>query len=135
MDGLSFAPPHLFARRSFERRLQLEGVNTLQPCIGTVTVPCALAETPRHERGPSDFARAFAKPPPPHPPLPVPPHPAGAGAVSPRVHYGIGSGHSPRHHTHFSLGSSIGLKAGTRMGWLPGPSGAWRIEEPPAKRF
>ena len=132
-DTLSAMPPisqpfcasHVFGRHNFEKRLQME---RLQMAITKPNIVPTLTPMPRGNpvlASPRsvDFATAFAKP---------------DQMSSPRVHYAIGSGLSPRHHSHFSMGSSPVLKAGTRMGWWPNGSGglaAWRQEEPYKERF
>ena len=119
-------PPSLFGRYSFERRLQIETLNAAaQPLTSGVALP-SLA-SPRQLAFAERFAQASPRP-----------EPSGALAApfgTPRVHYSKGAANSPRYHSHFTLGSSPCLKAGTRMGWFPSPAGGWAVEEPSHHRF
>ena len=122
--------PHVFGRFSFERRLQLETLNhAAQPLISSVAMPSMAS--PRHETG---FAMAFARLSPEGNSAAKQPFATDASTLfSPRVIYGRGSANSPRWSSHFSGGSSVSLKAGTRMGFGP-PGISWQREEPAFKR-
>ena len=80
------------------------------------------------------FAAAFSQASPMPPGAPTLHMPEMTSFSSPRVHYGKGAANSPRYHSHFNSGGTV-LKAGTRMGWWPSPSGAWNTEEPSHHRF
>ena len=158
----TFVPPHVFGRCSFERRLQLEALGSEVPSKGrlaqialpSIVSPRQLAfeqafaqqSQPQVQQPRQEPQQPPAAPPPPQPALPVPPPPPpslpGAALLpapdhmsfSPRVRYGKGSAHSPRHQSHFAIGSSPMLKPGTRFSWCP-PGGAWKQEEAHHQRF
>ena len=141
--------PHVFGRYSFERRLQIETLNrAAQPNVATLPMPSlalpmmtsprqpemgfAQAFAKHHAESPrTQFSEGFAKH---HAESPRTQFSEGAALFSPRVHYGIGGANSPRFHSHFNIGSGMGLKAGTRMGFGP-PGSQWHCEEPSFKRF
>ena len=125
--------PHVFGRYSFERRLQIETLNrAAQPNVATLPMPSLALPMMTSPRQPEmGFAQAFAKH---HAESPRTQFSEGAALFSPRVHYGIGGANSPRFHSHFNIGSGMGLKAGTRMGFGP-PGSQWHCEEPSFKRF
>lgn len=127
---------HGLERVNFERRLRNESLLAARPCIASVIMtstsfslpqPAAVKEpppavplvSPRR----SDFATAFAA----APPL----------AYTPRMTRG--SANSPRHFSHFSIGSSPLMKPGVPTGRWAEPTksggGAWGLEELASRRY
>ena len=133
----SFAPPHMFARRNFEKRLTLEQDQVAQqnvPTASSLIMPSETMVSPRERSSITEFERVFARRLVPDAETAAS---AAAHASSPRtvVHARTRGARaadlSPRHiDDHFEGGSRMGLREGTRMGWWESTGQApWRLEE------